>query len=123
MSGSLDTGPEFLHPVIFDDSRYEGDEDFSSSLLQQTCFEQQGRLRTLMLLSDYLATPPGSRKQQLLAGEWKALRELYESVWEELSSAFEERIVSDARAIVERSRTHERNIDHQELDHGQQSLF
>ncbi len=102
MSASLDTGPEFLHPVLLDCNR-QGDEDFSSSLLRQTCLEQQSRLHTLMLLSDYLLSTPGSRKQQLLAAEWKALRELYESVWEELSSAFEEPVVSDARAAVEHS--------------------
>jgi hypothetical protein len=46
-----------LRPGVYlvPDSRYQEDEDCASSLLQQTCIEQEWRLRTLFLLDDYLS--------------------------------------------------------------------
>jgi hypothetical protein len=70
---------DLILPPIFRDSRYESDREYSLSLLAVTCSEQQGRLHTLNLLSEYLASSAGGRKRQLVTREMQALSELYEA--------------------------------------------
>ena len=88
-------------PPIFRNSRYESDSEHSLSLLAVTCSEQQGRLHTLNLLSEYVASGAAGRKRQLVTREMQALRELYEAIWCELGCAFSDRIISSARTAVE----------------------
>ena len=86
---------------IVPDSAYWQDEGQPSSLLEQTCREQFGRLRTLRLVDAYLATAAGGRRRQAIADEQKALRGLYEAVWAELQLAFPDAVVRTAREYVE----------------------
>jgi hypothetical protein len=88
-------------PEIVCASRYEVDSECSTSLLATTCSEQKGRLHTLSLLSEYLASGAGGRKRQLVAKEMQALRELYETVWCELGCAFSDPVVYSVREAVE----------------------
>jgi hypothetical protein len=92
---------DLMLPPVFRDSRYQSDSEHSPSLLAVTCSEQQGRLHTLNLLSEYLASGAGGRKRQLVTREMQALSELYEVVWCELGCAFSDRIISSARTAVE----------------------
>lgn len=85
---------------IFRNSLYAKDRRHSLGLLAAVCSEQQGRFHTLQLLSDYLASRTG-RKRQAAASEMKALRDLHESTWCELSFAFPAELVRWARAAVE----------------------
>jgi len=82
-------------------SAYQQDEGQPSSLLEETCAEQFGRLHTLCLLSVYLATATGGRRRQAVVDEEKALRALYEAVWGELEFAFPAAVVLSARQAVE----------------------
>ena len=82
-------------------SAYQQDEGQPSSLLEQTCAEQFGRLYTLRLLDAYLATAPGGHRRQVVVDEEKALRGLYEAVWVELEFAFPAAVVLGAREPVE----------------------
>lgn len=82
-------------------SAYQQDEGQPSSLLEETCAEQFGRLHTLRLLDAYLATAAGGRRRQAVADEQKALRGLYEAVWAELQLAFPDAVVLCAREWVE----------------------
>jgi hypothetical protein len=50
---------DLILPSIFRDSRYESYREYSLSLLAVTCSEQKGRLHTLNLLSEYLASGAG----------------------------------------------------------------
>lgn len=86
---------------IVRDSAYQQDEGQPSSLLEETCAEKFGRLRTLRLLNAYLATAPGGRRRQVVVEEEKALRGLYEAVWVVLEFAFPAAIVLSARHCVE----------------------
>jgi hypothetical protein len=74
-------------PFLLRDGRYR-DEAHPSSLLSQTCLEQQGRLHALRLLTDYLPRSRGLQRQ-LLETEARTLGELYEAVWGQLECAFE----------------------------------
>ncbi len=84
-------------------SSYQEDEDCASSLLQQTCIEQEWRLHTLFLLDDYLSRKHGGRKYELIQSERRMLHELYEAVWAELGLAFRQDIVAALQAAVESS--------------------
>lgn len=90
-------------PEILRESRYEAESEYSLNLLAATCSEQTGRLHTLSLLSEYLASGAGGRKRQLVAKEIEALRELYEAVWCELGCAFSDPVVRSAREAVEQA--------------------
>ncbi|HTU47457.1 MAG TPA: hypothetical protein VMF91_20510 [Bryobacteraceae bacterium] len=86
---------------IVPDSAYWQDEGQPSSLLEETCREQVGRLRTLRLVDAYLATAAGGRRRQAIADEQKALQGLYEAVWTELQLAFSDVVVRAAREWAE----------------------
>ena len=86
--------------LLLPGSPYQADENDASSLLRQTCAEQEGQLHTLALLSAYLALASAGRKRQVLADEMNMLRELVEAVWCELGCAFPDRVVQTARTAV-----------------------
>lgn len=93
---------DLVLPPIFRASRYEPDSsEHPLRLLAVTCCEQQGRLHTLNLLSEYLASGAGGRKRQLVAKEMQALSELYEAVWCELGCGFSDSLIRSARETVE----------------------
>lgn len=92
---------------IVPESRYWQDEGQPSSLLEETCREQFGRLHTLYLLNAYLASAAGGRRRQAVADEEKALRALYEAVWADLEFAFSNAVVMSARRAIEALLTEE----------------
>lgn len=113
-----------ISPILHG-SRYELDSEYSLHLLAVTCSEQEGRLHTLNLLSEYLASGAGGRKRQLVAKEVQALRELYEAVWCELGCAFNDPVIRSAREAVEQETYCRESLGLQEGKHHdeQQSLF
>ena len=111
-------------PPILHDSRYESDSEYSLKLLAATCWEQEGRLHTLNLLSDYLASSAGGRKRQLLAKELQALRDLYEAVWCEPGCAFGDLVICSAREAVEHEALCRQTPATEEREsHGEQQTF
>lgn len=88
-------------PAIIHESRYEADDEYSLALLAATCSEQERRLHTLTLLSEYVASGAGGRKWLLVTKEIQALTDLYEAVWCELGCAFDSHVVRSARAALE----------------------
>lgn len=93
--------PEAFTPALLPGSRYQVDADYATSLLQSACAEQERRFHILTLLTRYLASGAGGRKQQVLAKELATLRELYEAVWEELRTVFSAELVASVRRQVE----------------------
>lgn len=87
-----------LDPVpILRGSRYEADAGYSLCLLASACAEQKGRLRALVLLSEYLASGAGGRRRELISKEMQALRDLYKAVWCELGGAFGDEVIRAVR--------------------------
>ena len=87
---------------LFQDRPSAVDNGVSQSLLAATCAEQQARLHTLLLLSDYLAMGCcAGRRRQLVCAERRALLDGYEDLWGELEGILSQQWVKSARASVE----------------------
>jgi hypothetical protein len=98
----LSEGPDYPAPPLFHDSPYAHDAADSLDLLRTVCEEQRARLRTLLLVRDYLPTHSG-RGRRALVREQESLQDLYDATWTELACAFAPNLVAWAQASVEDS--------------------